>query len=94
MLAGLGGLTGVLAGLPQPWPHRLRLWDAVISWESAGIAFAFSVSLGIVFGIYPAVRAAPWSRSKPCGRNRAWPPASELETPFRRPTVFTLLDAT
>jgi macrolide transport system ATP-binding/permease protein len=33
-------------------------WDAVISWESAGIAFVFSVSLGIVFGIYPAVHAA------------------------------------
>jgi ABC-type antimicrobial peptide transport system permease subunit len=33
-------------------------WDAVVAWESAGIAFAFSVSLGIVFGIYPAIRAA------------------------------------
>jgi len=59
MLAGLGGLTGVLAGVTATLAaSAFGSWEAVVSWESGGIAFAFSVSLGIVFGIYPAVRAA------------------------------------
>ncbi|MGO8749698.1 MAG: ABC transporter permease [Thermoguttaceae bacterium] len=59
MLAGLGGLTGVLVGLTTTLAASVfGSWYAVVSWESAGIAFAFSVTLGIVFGIYPAVRAA------------------------------------
>ena len=59
MLAGLGGLTGVLAGVAATVAaSAFGSWDAVVSWESVGIAFAFSVSLGIVFGIYPAIRAA------------------------------------
>ncbi|MBN1588677.1 MAG: ABC transporter permease, partial [Pirellulales bacterium] len=33
-------------------------WDAIVSWESAAVAFLFSVTLGILFGLYPAVRAA------------------------------------
>jgi putative ABC transport system permease protein len=59
MLAGLGGLAGVLAGVAATVAaSTFGAWEAVVSWESAGIAFAFSVSLGIAFGIYPAVRAA------------------------------------
>ena len=59
MLAGLGGLTGVLAGIAATLTaSAFGSWDAVVSWESAGIAFAFSVTLGIVFGLYPAIRAA------------------------------------
>jgi putative ABC transport system permease protein len=59
MLAGLGGLTGVLAGVAATLAtSAFGSWDAVVSWESAGIAFAFSVSLGIIFGLYPAIRAA------------------------------------
>ena len=59
MLAGLGGMTGVLVGVTATLTaSAFGSWDAVVSWESAGIAFAFSVSLGIVFGIYPAIRAA------------------------------------
>jgi putative ABC transport system permease protein len=59
MLAGLGGLIGVLAGVAATVAaSAFGLWDAVVSWESAGIAFAFSVTLGIVFGLYPAIRAA------------------------------------
>lgn len=59
MLAGLGGLTGVLTGIAATLAaSAFGSWDAVVSWESAGIAFAFSVTLGIVFGIYPAIRAA------------------------------------
>lgn len=59
MLAGLGGLTGVLVGIAATVAaSAFGAWDAVVSWQSPGIAFAFSVSLGIVFGLYPAIRAA------------------------------------
>jgi putative ABC transport system permease protein len=59
MLAGLGGLIGVLVGITTTVAApAFGSWDAVVSWESAGIAFAFSVTLGIVIGIYPALRAA------------------------------------
>jgi putative ABC transport system permease protein len=59
MLAGLGGLLGVAIGLGAAWTvSTLGVWDAVISWPSAAIGFLFSVSLGVAFGLYPAVRAA------------------------------------
>ena len=59
MLAGLGGLTGVLVGVAATVAaSAIGAWDTVISWESAGVALIFSVTLGLVFGIYPAVRAA------------------------------------
>lgn len=59
MLSGLGGAAGVLAGLAASLAASAWFaWDMVISWESAGIGFAFSLTLGLVFGIYPATRAA------------------------------------
>ena len=59
MLAGLGGLVGVLVGVAATvTAAACGAWDAVISWEAAGIAFVFSVSLGIIFGLYPAIRAS------------------------------------
>ncbi|MHB8972704.1 MAG: ABC transporter permease [Pirellulaceae bacterium] len=59
MLAGLGGLIGVLVGVAVTLAaSTFAAWDTVIAWESAGIAFVFSVSLGVIFGIYPAMRAA------------------------------------
>lgn len=59
MLAGLGGVVGVLAGVAATVAaSSLGAWDALVSWEAAGIALVFSISLGIIFGIYPATRAA------------------------------------
>jgi putative ABC transport system permease protein len=59
MLAGLGGLVGVAVGAGAAWiVAALGYWDTVVSWPSAAIGFLFSVSLGVVFGLYPAVRAA------------------------------------
>jgi len=59
MLAGLGGILGVAIGLGGAWTvSALGFWDALVSWPSAAIGFLFSVSLGVAFGLYPAMRAA------------------------------------
>jgi putative ABC transport system permease protein len=59
ILAGVGGLLGVAIGLGASWAaSRLALCETAIAWESALVGFAFSVTVGIVFGIYPAIRAA------------------------------------
>lgn len=59
LLAGIGGVLGVVGGvgaaLGVPW---LGCWQTILSWPAATLAFGFSVSLGIVFGSYPAARAA------------------------------------
>lgn len=59
MLSTLGGLVGVLAGWSlatlvaqiSPLPARVTLW-------SVGVALALGAGTGIVFGVYPASRAA------------------------------------
>ena len=59
VLSTVGGLIGVGIGILIPWlitrfsgmPTVLPLWGI-------GLALGISVGVGIVFGIYPAVRAA------------------------------------
>jgi len=59
MLAGAGGILGVIGGVTAASAlSALGFWDTVISWPAAGLTFSFSVAVGIVFGIYPAIRAA------------------------------------
>jgi len=59
MLAGAGGFLGILAGISGAWAaSALGYWETIISWPATMIGFGFSVSLGILFGIYPAMRAA------------------------------------
>jgi putative ABC transport system permease protein len=59
LLAAAGGLVGVLGGVGAAMViSALGYWETVISWPTVLIAFSFSVSVGIVFGIYPAIRAA------------------------------------
>ncbi len=59
ILSGAGGFLGVLLGVSGALTlSRLGYWETVISWPAAGVGFIFSVTLGIVFGIYPALRAA------------------------------------
>ena len=59
LLAGVGGLIGVGLGTGAAWSvAELGYWDAVITWPPAVIGLLFSVTLGIVFGLYPATRAA------------------------------------
>jgi putative ABC transport system permease protein len=59
LLSGFGGLVGVIGGLALTVAiSALGYWDAIISWPAAAVGFFFSVSVGILFGLYPAIRAA------------------------------------
>jgi len=58
-LSLIGGTLGVLAGISAS--HllaRLADWNTLISPESIAISFLFAAAVGIVFGLYPARRAA------------------------------------
>jgi putative ABC transport system permease protein len=58
-LAVLGGVLGLVTGLAlaglvnllSPLPARVTLW-------SVAVALGLGASVGVVFGVYPAVRAA------------------------------------
>jgi len=59
LLAGAGGVIGIAVGIGSAFAvSSLGYWQTIISWPAAGAAFAFSVTVGIIFGIYPAMRAA------------------------------------
>ena len=59
LLAGTGGILGVLAGLASARASAtLGMWDTAISWPAAALGFAFSVTIGLIFGLYPAIRAS------------------------------------
>jgi putative ABC transport system permease protein len=59
MLAGTGGVAGLVGGIGLSLAVSvLGYWPTVISWPAAAVAFGFSVAVGIVFGLYPAMRAA------------------------------------
>jgi putative ABC transport system permease protein len=59
ILAGAGGVAGVVGGVGLSLAvSSLGYWPAMISWPAAAVAFAFSVAVGVFFGLYPATRAA------------------------------------
>jgi putative ABC transport system permease protein len=59
MLAGLGGLAGIGVGVAASLGvSYLGYWDAILSWPAMAVGFLFSASIGVVFGLYPAMRAA------------------------------------
>jgi putative ABC transport system permease protein len=60
VLSGVGGLAGVLVGMAIP---RLIVYfipdqKTIVTLQSVVLAFGISVAVGILFGIYPARRAA------------------------------------
>jgi putative ABC transport system permease protein len=55
----LGGALGIALGWGAARAlSRLAGWEVFVSPESIGLAFAFSVGVGLFFGIWPARRAA------------------------------------
>ena len=58
-LTGIGGIVGIVTGYFASWgmTHLLRFPFAVSPWVTIGAA-AFSVAIGIFFGLYPANKAA------------------------------------
>jgi ABC-type antimicrobial peptide transport system permease subunit len=59
LICVVGGLLGVFIGALISWSISSLLgWNVIVSWHSIILAFTFSVLVGIVFGIWPAWRAA------------------------------------
>jgi putative ABC transport system permease protein len=60
VLAGVGGLLGVVVGfvIPQIIIFFIPEQKAIVTGASVMLAFGISVAIGILFGIYPAQRAA------------------------------------
>jgi len=60
VLSGVGGLLGVVLGftIPQIIIYFAQTQKAVVTGSSVMMAFGISVAIGVLFGIYPARRAA------------------------------------
>lgn len=58
-MCAVGGLIGAATGmLTALLLHRIFGWDTIVGAESIGLAFAFAAAVGVVFGVWPARRAA------------------------------------
>ncbi len=54
-----GGTAGVGVGLVGAWTVSVLLnWTTLVSWPSVAMSFGFAALVGIVFGFFPARRAA------------------------------------
>jgi putative ABC transport system permease protein len=59
VISGGGGLLGVAFGYVLAWLiARTAEWTTVVTTASVVVAFAVSVAVGILFGAYPALKAA------------------------------------
>ncbi len=59
VLCLLGGALGILVGWGAAYGfHRFAGWNTEVGLSSVVVAFAFSAFVGVVFGVYPARRAA------------------------------------
>jgi putative ABC transport system permease protein len=60
VLSGVGGVVGVFVGvtIPQIIVYFIPEQKAIVTAQSVLLAFCISVGVGIIFGLYPARRAA------------------------------------
>ncbi len=59
VLSSTGGLLGIVVGIGIPISVTIALEiQTALSWWSILLAFSISVAIGVVFGLYPARRAA------------------------------------
>ena len=59
VLSGLGGIVGIGVGVSIPWViTRLSGMPTVVPFYSVILSLGISMTIGIVFGLYPAIRAA------------------------------------
>jgi len=59
LLTGIGGLIGFLFGISgSALTAMIGKWDFSISWQAIILPVLMTVSFGVVFGMYPAVRAS------------------------------------
>jgi len=59
LLSGAGGLIGVVLGVAAAMlVAEIGYWSVLVSWPAVAVALGFSVGVGILFGSYPAQRAA------------------------------------
>ena len=61
-LSTIGGIIGIVVGVGLPWfVTAIFGIETYVAWWTVILAFAISVGTGIVFGVYPARRAAAMS---------------------------------
>ena len=61
VICGIGGVLGILIGCMGSLIAGKFLLNGMILWPDQGIvlgAFLFSVVLGVIFGMYPAIKAS------------------------------------
>ena len=59
MLSIAGGLLGILIGMGVSWVMAWKLgWPMLISPGSVAVSVAFAGAVGMLFGYYPAHKAA------------------------------------
>ena len=62
VLSTIGGMIGIVVGVGLPWlVTALFGIETYVAWWTVVLAFAISCGTGIVFGVYPAQRAAAMS---------------------------------
>ncbi len=59
LISCAGGAVGVVTGVVLSWViGRLAGWTTLVSLTSITLAFSVSVAIGLIFGVYPARKAA------------------------------------
>jgi putative ABC transport system permease protein len=59
LISVVGGLLGIAFGFFLAWLiARTADWKTIVTSSSVGIAFGVSVAVGVIFGIYPAMKAS------------------------------------